>query len=38
MSDYSMKVKVRAKEKETSLIPIRPVDQYRTALGHHLKG
>lgn len=37
MSDYSMKVKVRAKEKETSSIPIRPVDQYRTALGHHLR-
>lgn len=32
----TMKVKVKGKEK-SCLIPIRPVDQYRTALGHYLR-
>lgn len=34
MGDYSMKVKVKAKEEKASSVSIRPVDQYRTALGH----
>jgi hypothetical protein len=33
-----MKVKVKEKgEVKQSLIPIRPVDSCRTALGHHLR-
>jgi hypothetical protein len=31
-----MKVQLKGREK-ICLIPIRPVDQYRTALGHHLR-
>lgn len=32
-----MKVKVKAKEEKASSVSIRPVDQYRTALGHYLR-